>query len=174
MRKTVSASSLPRAAALGVLALLASGAMAVLHAQNIPLGSPGTAPPPTKPTVASVEKVRGTADTATVRVEWDEPPLGPIVAWTRKTRTGFCYFVTEFVSEISQGTHRYCRTSDDTFVEFDVSVPERKRVAIAVRMVFSDGQGRGFKGTASDEVDIILEPAEVDGDTPDGDLGRGG
>ena len=158
MRKTVSASSLPRAAAIGVLALLVSGAMAVLHAQNIPLGSPGTAPPPTKPTIASVEKVRGTADTATVRVEWDEPALGPIVAWTRMPRTGFCYFVTEFVSEISQGRHQYCRTSDDTFVEFDVSVPPRKRLKIRVWMVFEGRRGMAYYGDLSDEAEITLEP----------------
>ena len=154
--------SFRRAAVAGTLALLFSGAMAaapsVLHARPPAVGVPVGDPPATQPTITSVEKVRGTADAATVRVEWDEPALGPIVDWARMPRTGFCYFVTEFVSEISQGRREYCRTSDDTFVEFDVSVPPRKRLGIRVRMVFEDGQGRGFHGSVSDEASITLEP----------------
>ena len=155
MSGTVSVSCLRRAASIGVLALSFAAPASVSQARTPP---PSALPPPTQPTVTGVEKVRGTADTATVRVEWDEPDLEPVVDWIGMPRTGFCYLVTEYVLEVSQGRQEYCRVSDDTFVEFDVSVPPRKRLEIGVRVMFEDGEGRGFKGDVSTEVEITLEP----------------
>ena len=158
MRKTVSIYSLPRAAAIGVMALLFAAPPAVSHAQ----GQVGTtvSPPDTRPLITKAIQLSGSADTATVRMEWEEPPIGPITTYLRKPRTGFCYNVEEFVLGISQGNQEFCRNSDDTHVEFDVSVPPKKTLRLKVRIKFEDESGT-YLGSNSGAVSVAVKPGPV-------------
>ena len=161
MRKTVSVFSPRRAAAIGVLALLFAVAYpAVSHAQ----GQVGTtvSPPDTRPLITKATQLSGSADTATVRMEWEEPPIGPITTYLRKPRTGFCYNVEEFVLGISQGNEQFCRNSDDTHVEFDVAVPPKKILGLRVRTKFEDESGTTL-GTNSSAVSVEVKPGPVPG-----------
>ena len=150
----------------------ATGALALLLAVGYPASSDAQSPGGsvmstfnTKPTITSAEQVSGTADTATVRMEWDEPDLAPIIAHLGIPRTGFCYTAEEEVDGVSQGhASHICETSDDTHVEFDVSVPpppSAKTLKLRVRIVLKgerDGYGVvTYTGHASDEVRLLVK-----------------
>ena len=156
MRKTVSVFSLPRAAAIGALALLLAAPPAVSHAQSRPDTTVSLSN--TKPIITKAIQLSGSADTATVRMEWDEPPIPA----SHRPRTGFCYTVEEFVLGISQGTERFCRNSDDTHVEFDVAVPTKKLLGLKVRTKFEDESGTTL-GTNSSAVSVEVKPGPVPG-----------
>ena len=156
MRKTVSVFSLPRAAAIGALALLLAAPPAVSHAQG--RVDTTVSLPNTKPIITKAIQLSGSADTATVRMEWDEPPIPA----NHRPRTGFCYTVEEFVLGISQGDEQFCRNSDDTHVEFDVAVPPKKLLGLKVRVKFEDESGTTL-GTNSSAVSVEVKPGSVPG-----------
>ncbi len=160
MRKTVSVFSLPRAAAIGALALLLAAPPAVSHAQS--RVDTTVSPPDTRPTIKEAFQLSGSADTATVRMEWDEPDIAAITAYLNRPRTGFCYTVEEFVLGISQGNEQFCRNSDDTHVEFDVTVPPKKLLGLRVRTKFEDESGTTL-GTNSSAVSVEVKPGPVPG-----------
>ena len=158
MRKNTSISFLSRAAAIGVMALLF--AVAYPASSDAQLLSTFN----TKPTITNAYQVSGTADTATVRMEWDEPDLAPIIAHLGIPRTGFCYTAEEEVDGVSQGhASHICETSDDTHVEFDVSVPpppSAKTLKLRVRIVLKgerDGYGVvTYTGFRSNEFSVVV------------------
>ena len=152
--------SLPRATAIGVMALLFAAAYpASLHAQMRykPPESISTAViEASKPVNVSAETVQDSTSadgsTVTVRLEWEaQPGLAQAVQDDDMSRTGFCYVVRRFQEGVRLGGREYCQTSTDNSVEFGVS-SSLSSIELQVRFVFDETQ----KGTNSDTVTVTL------------------
>ena len=100
-----------------------------------------------KPTITSAETVQGS--TTRIRLEWqDNPNLAEALAQANDGvpeerhigKTGFCYIVHYHSAGVALSGRKDCRTSDDSFVEFDVPAGY-ELVEIWVGLRFGDYAG---------------------------------